>query len=188
MNTQSHRTRNYGFTIVELLIVIVVIAILAAITIIAYNGIQSRARISQRAGDVSAIQKSLELFKADNSVYPAVNATTAANLPSGFAGSYGCITCYAYSVSTDNTWMKGLIDAKTVANPILDPINNNSNFYMYYVNNGAGFNGCPGPFYVIVVESPNAGSITGSKGLNCSPSANFTVNANRAVFSNIPGQ
>ena len=33
-----------GFTIVELLIVIVVIGILAAITIVAYNGIQSRAR------------------------------------------------------------------------------------------------------------------------------------------------
>ena len=32
-----------GFTIVELLIVIVVIAILAAISIVAYNGIQSRA-------------------------------------------------------------------------------------------------------------------------------------------------
>ena len=35
-----------GFTIVELLIVIVVIAILAAITIVAFNGIQERARAS----------------------------------------------------------------------------------------------------------------------------------------------
>ncbi|MDB5165339.1 MAG: Fimbrial protein, partial [Candidatus Saccharibacteria bacterium] len=35
-----------GFTIVELLIVIVVIGILAAITIVAYNGIQNRARVS----------------------------------------------------------------------------------------------------------------------------------------------
>lgn len=38
--------RQHGFTIVELLIVIVVIAILAAITIVAYNGIQARAQDS----------------------------------------------------------------------------------------------------------------------------------------------
>jgi prepilin-type N-terminal cleavage/methylation domain-containing protein len=40
---KSPSVRNAGFTIVELLIVIVVIAILAAITIVAYNGIQNRA-------------------------------------------------------------------------------------------------------------------------------------------------
>jgi prepilin-type N-terminal cleavage/methylation domain-containing protein len=42
----SRRTSTPGFTIVELLIVIVVIAILAAITIVAYNGIQNRAKSS----------------------------------------------------------------------------------------------------------------------------------------------
>ena len=41
-----------GFTIVELLIVIVVIGILAAITIVSYNGIQNR---SKNAKTVSAI-------------------------------------------------------------------------------------------------------------------------------------
>ena len=46
--TTSHKRRT-GFTIVELLIVIVIIAILAAITIVAYNGLQQRARDSQRA-------------------------------------------------------------------------------------------------------------------------------------------
>ena len=45
-----------GFTIVELLIVIVVIGVLAAITIVAYNGIQSRARDSARVSDINAIR------------------------------------------------------------------------------------------------------------------------------------
>lgn len=59
-----------GFTIVELLIVIVVIGILAAITIIAYNGIQTRARDAKRTADISSIQKAVELYKADNGFYP----------------------------------------------------------------------------------------------------------------------
>ena len=45
-----------GFTIVELLIVIVVIAILAAITIVAFNGIQQRAKNSAIQADLSYVQ------------------------------------------------------------------------------------------------------------------------------------
>ena len=58
-----------GFTIVELLIVIVVIAILAAITVVAFNGVQQRARDSQRQGDLAAIGKLLKLYAADNGNY-----------------------------------------------------------------------------------------------------------------------
>lgn len=50
-----------GFTIVELLIVVVVIAILAAITIIAYNGIQDRAKYSKTVSAINAISKAFQL-------------------------------------------------------------------------------------------------------------------------------
>ncbi len=53
-----------GFTIVELLIVIVVIAILAAISVVAYGGIQQRARDSQRAQDMATIKKTLLMYNA----------------------------------------------------------------------------------------------------------------------------
>lgn len=59
-----------GFTIVELLIVIVVIAILAAISIVAYNGIQQRARDAERAQDIATIQKVLEMYYIDNGTFP----------------------------------------------------------------------------------------------------------------------
>ena len=62
-----------GFTIVELLIVIVVIAILAAISIVAYNGIQVRARDTDRASDISQIKKKIETYYAINSSYPSAN-------------------------------------------------------------------------------------------------------------------
>ena len=54
-----------GFTIVELLIVIVVIAILAAISIVAYNGMQQRARDTQRKSDISAVVKALSMSGVD---------------------------------------------------------------------------------------------------------------------------
>lgn len=55
-----------GFTIVELLIVIVVIAILAAITIVAYNGIMQRATITSLQADLSTANKKLETNKTTN--------------------------------------------------------------------------------------------------------------------------
>lgn len=60
-----------GFTIVELLIVIVVIAILAAITIVAYNGIQARSRDASRDAAANSIKKGLELYRTQNDTYPA---------------------------------------------------------------------------------------------------------------------
>lgn len=51
-----------GFTIVELLIVIVVIAILAAITIVAYNGIQQRSRVTALWSGITQVNKSFRLF------------------------------------------------------------------------------------------------------------------------------
>jgi general secretion pathway protein G len=63
--------KSKGFTIVELLIVIVVIGILAAITIVAYNGIQVRARDTDRVSDIGQIRKKLEVYRAFNDSYPA---------------------------------------------------------------------------------------------------------------------
>ena len=60
----------YGFTIVELLIVIVVIAILATISVVAYNGIQNRANDTAVQSDLKNIAKKFELYKVEKDVYP----------------------------------------------------------------------------------------------------------------------
>lgn len=56
---------NPGFTIVELLIVIVVIAILAAISIVAYNGIQQRARASAASSALTQSVKKISVWQVD---------------------------------------------------------------------------------------------------------------------------
>lgn len=63
-----------GFTIVELLIVIVVIGILAAITIVAFNGIQTRANNAKSAAAIKDWVKIIKLHYADKGVYPATSS------------------------------------------------------------------------------------------------------------------
>ena len=59
--------RRRGFTIVELLIVIVVIGILAAITIVAFNGVQNKAKASAAQSAVSQANKKIVAYAAENS-------------------------------------------------------------------------------------------------------------------------
>lgn len=62
-----------GFTIVELLIVIVVIGILAALVIVTYNGIQQKARDTERKTDINALHGQLEAYQAQNGMYPTLD-------------------------------------------------------------------------------------------------------------------
>lgn len=59
-----------GFTIVELIVVIVVIAILAAITIVAYNGVQNRAKDAALSDEIQKLQDAVEQYNAINGTYP----------------------------------------------------------------------------------------------------------------------
>lgn len=68
----SLKKRNQGFTIVELLIVIVVIGILALLVITTYSGIQQKARNSQRQTDAQSMQTQLEAFYSQNGYYPSL--------------------------------------------------------------------------------------------------------------------
>lgn len=78
-----------GFTIVELLIVIVVIAILAAITIVAYNGVQARARDAVRKNDLAELVKATQLYAADKGDFAEVNCGSSGSgwLPSDYDGT-----------------------------------------------------------------------------------------------------
>ncbi len=81
-NIKIKAQQERGFTIVELLIVVVVIAILAAITIVSYNGITTRANTSAAKATAATVQKKSELYNTDsgNNRYPVTGSelTTAA--------------------------------------------------------------------------------------------------------------
>lgn len=89
-NKKQHQTRGRlaGFTIVELLIVIVVIGVLAAITVVAYNGIQDRANNLRTEDAVGKFRRALIMYATEKGTYPLGGTTSAclgeeANYPAG---------------------------------------------------------------------------------------------------------
>jgi prepilin-type N-terminal cleavage/methylation domain-containing protein len=61
---------DYGFTIVELLVVIVVIGILAAITIVSFTGIAQRAKVASLQSDLSSSAQQLKIYYTYTGSYP----------------------------------------------------------------------------------------------------------------------
>ena len=77
--------RNQGFTLLEIIVVVAIIAILAAYIAPKITGRVDDARISKAKNDVRVLESSLELYKLDNFVYPASDQGLDAlvNKPSG---------------------------------------------------------------------------------------------------------
>lgn len=66
----SLKRKQGGFTIIELLIVIIVIGILATLVITTFSGIQRNARNRTREADINAMHSQLEYYYGQNDVYP----------------------------------------------------------------------------------------------------------------------
>ena len=113
-----------GFTIVELLIVIVVIGILAAITIVAYSGIQEKAKVTEANSDLSQLSKAIQIARlSTNQTLLQITGT-------------GCTSC----TDPDGTRMVlALTKIATAANTNLDGLKAGDpwgNFYRMDENEG----------------------------------------------------
>jgi prepilin-type N-terminal cleavage/methylation domain-containing protein len=80
--------RQRGFTIVELLIVIVVIGILAALVIVQFTNVQARARDAERKSDIRALESKVAEYYALQGNYPLTIA--AINNPTNVVPTDAC--------------------------------------------------------------------------------------------------
>lgn len=90
-----------GFTIVELLIVIVIIAILAAIVIVAYNGVQNRAKTSAGQSTANSIVKKFEALNAVKGAYYSSSPT--AGISGADINTYATASPVVNEAKIDNT-------------------------------------------------------------------------------------
>ncbi|MDB5161804.1 MAG: PilE-like protein [Candidatus Saccharibacteria bacterium] len=128
-----HKLRGNGFTVIELLIVIVVIGILAAIMIVSYNGVQQRAQNVGRLSDLDNIASELALYAKDNNgLYPATTNNDTANWKTvDVRTDSGC-----FNGSSQTDWIPGIgsLPQSTPNTGASAGVNGNSGCYLYASN------------------------------------------------------
>jgi len=115
----ASQSSSYGFTLVELLIAVAIIALLTSIGITAFTRAQRNSRDVRRRADLMSLSSALELYYDDNNAYPS-EATWASQVPGdGNALDSGLVP----------TYIKVLPD---------DPMEDASDGYAYFYNSSVG--------------------------------------------------
>jgi general secretion pathway protein G len=64
------KTSRNGFTLLELLVTVTIIAVLTVIGVVSYSSVNKRSRDVKRKSDLEQIRSALEMYRADNAEYP----------------------------------------------------------------------------------------------------------------------
>ena len=143
-----------GFTVIELLMVIVIIAVLAVATAVTYRGVQNRAKDAVRVQDAAMINKALQAYNARNGNYPDEQSAS-----------------WEDSYTYPSTFIPALVSTDTVNAVPVDKVNTLSGGYYRYYRYTAGSHSCDatkGDFYVFQIIKPGGGQSPQSPGFSCS--------------------
>jgi prepilin-type N-terminal cleavage/methylation domain-containing protein len=123
MNTKILKNQ-MGFTLMEIMVAIVIIAILSTVGLVTYSSIQKNARISKRIQDLAAMKTALETYKSATGSYPNFIYTTAPTCTNGGNAS---------------TALAALVPTYMPTIPT-DPLGGASNCYLYSSNAASASN------------------------------------------------
>ncbi|MBP9817971.1 prepilin-type N-terminal cleavage/methylation domain-containing protein [Candidatus Shapirobacteria bacterium] len=99
-----------GFSLIELIVVITIIAVLSTVTLLSFGSTNKKARDSRRISDLQKVAIALEMAKQIGSTYPASNGSQPIGLvptylqmwptdPKGYSFYYTSPTAYTYTLS-----------------------------------------------------------------------------------------
>lgn len=142
------RMEERGFTLIELMVVVAVIGVLAAMLVPTVSGLTSKARDARRKSDIESIATALEMFRDKYARYPT-------------PGEAGTNACGGWRGSNTNDFMQILITEGFLKKYPADPINtgNGCSEYCYsYYRYDAGYCGVPVAFYVLGARTLETGA------------------------------
>ena len=174
-----------GFTIIELMVVIVIIAVLATVTLVIYRGVTSRARTAQTVSAAEQWTRAILSYRARNGALPP-NSSCLGNgykYNSDNLGSSGIGQCRQQSgtvgITSDATTLTALATYIT-GNPtpaMTTASNSTTSWYrgLYYYKDGATQLG----YITFTIEGPTSGCPTQLSGIALS-SSDLQTNGNTA--------
>lgn len=134
-----NRRLRRGFTLIELVVVISILAILSGVLVPRVTNHLKSARDARRLADIKAVRNAIEQYYMDKGSYPAANANS----------TYG-----GWDVSNDGDFIRVLRDQGYLEADASDPINDATFHYRYYIY-AKGSYGCVGnaDFYVLGIRA-----------------------------------
>ena len=123
-----------GFTVIELFIVIIVIAVLSYLIVTTYASIQARSRNNTRQNDIKLLQSAIEFYYSQNGYYPNLNDVNSAAWR---------------DKNMKNLNDANLVDPSSSCNPSTSACLGGKSYgvkdqYQYYVTESDGVTGCNG--------------------------------------------
>ena len=108
---RDSRKREHGFTLVELIIVVIIVGILAAVAIPMYRGATDRAKASECESALGAIRSAMRVYYAEHGTYASASFTDGAQVTNGsvldltdddLLGRYFSVDCYTFNGAPDS--------------------------------------------------------------------------------------
>lgn len=90
-----------GFTIVEILVVLAIIAIIVSIGTVSFNNVRSRSEDAKRKTDMEEIRSALEQYKSNNNQYPTPFVTITMGMQFGLSGLTDVNNTYMQKIPQD---------------------------------------------------------------------------------------